>query len=136
MKSVFSYLLVVAACSFSSGAFAASQKIDSLYVDAYGDKSNPAIIFVHGGPGYDSQDFEFSTAVPLSAQGYYVVVYDQRGQGRSDLAQAPTDYSYKQYADDLKTIISQLGLTKPVLIGHSHGGPISLKFDQFYPGVA
>ena len=111
------------------------QKIDGLYVNSYGNQSDPALIFVHGGPGYDSQDFEWSTAAKLAAKGFYVVVYDQRGQGRSDVVKDPKVYSYQQYADDIKLIIGQLNLKSPTLIGHSHGGSISLRFDQIYPGV-
>ena len=136
MKLITSFSAFATAIFLSLSAYSAPSRIGGLYVNSFGDKSNPAIVFVHGGPGYDSQDFEFSTANVLAGKGFYVVVYDQRGQGRSDLAQVPTDYGYKQYADDLNLIIKTLGLTKPTLIGHSHGGPISLKFDQFYPGVA
>jgi proline iminopeptidase len=136
MKSIINFSVFAIAFILAFTAYAAPTKISGLYVNSFGDKSNPVVIFVHGGPGYDSQDFEFSTAALLASKGFFVVVYDQRGQGRSDLAQAPSDYNYKQYADDLNFIIGTLGIIKPVLIGHSHGGPISLKFDQFYPGVA
>jgi proline iminopeptidase len=112
------------------------QKIEGLYVNSYGNHSDPALIFIHGGPGYDSQDFEWTTATTLAQKGFFVVVYDQRGQGRSDILQDPSKYSYKQYADDIKLIITQLNLNKPVLIGHSHGGPIAMKFDQRFPGLA
>ena len=136
MESISRFSVLATTFLLSFSVYSAPSKINGMYVNSFGDKSNPSVIFVHGGPGYDSQDFEFSTAALLASKGFYVVVYDQRGQGRSDLAQAPSDYGYKLYADDLNLIISTLGITKPALIGHSHGGPISLKFDQFYPGVA
>lgn len=116
-------------------ARAQALKIGGMHVNAYGDPRNQPIVFVHGGPGYNSWDFEFTTARPLSEQGYYVVVYDQRGQGRSDAADSK-GFDYRQYADDLKEIIDGLKLKEPVLIGHSHGGPITIKFDEFYPHVA
>ena len=112
-----------------------TQKIHGLYVNSYGNQSDPALIFIHGGPGYDSQDFEWSTAAKLAAKGFYVVVYDQRGQGRSDVVKDSNDYTYKKYADDIKLIIEQLNLKSPTIVGHSHGGPIALKFDQIYPGI-
>jgi pimeloyl-ACP methyl ester carboxylesterase len=68
-----------------------------------------------------SQDFEWSTAAALAADGFFVVVYDQRGQGRSKPATDPKDYSYQKYADDIKILITQLNLKQPTLIGHSHG---------------
>ncbi|NNN07406.1 MAG: alpha/beta hydrolase [Elusimicrobia bacterium] len=116
-------------------AGAQARKIDGMYVNVYGDPKNQPIVFIHGGPGYNSWDFEFTTALPLSKRGYYVVVYDQRGQGRSDAADSKR-FNYRQYADDLKEIIDRLKLKNPVLIGHSHGGPIAIKFDEYYPHVA
>lgn len=116
-------------------ALAASPFIDGLYVHTYGSNTDPALIFVHGGPGFNSQDFETTTAEPLSQLGYYVVTYDERGQGRSAAA-ARSAYTYKAYADDLLLIMSSLKIKQPILIGHSHGGPISIKFDELNPGVA
>jgi len=114
---------------------AAPTRVNGLYVNTFGDSTKPALIFVHGGPGYNSADFEATTAQPLADMGYQVVVYDERGQGRNPAIPA-SEYTYKNYADDLLAIINQLGLTKPILIGHSHGGPISIQFDQIHPGVA
>jgi len=114
---------------------ASPTKINGMYVNTFGDPSKQSLIFIHGGPGYNSRDFEVSSGQALADQGYYVVVYDQRGQGRSQEVD-PEQFNYAQYADDLKTIVDTLDLNKPVLIGHSHGGAISIKFDQKYPGVA
>lgn len=54
-----------------------------IYSAAYGKASDPAVIFLHGGPGYNSLDFEVTTAQKLADQGFYVIVYDRRGEGRS-----------------------------------------------------
>lgn len=118
-----------------STACATSQKINGLYVNTFGQASDQSLIFVHGGPGFNSKDFELTTAEPLSKLGYFVVVYDERGQGRSDTSKNE-DYNYKTYADDIKTISNSLNLKSPVLIGHSHGGPISIQFEKYYPGFA
>lgn len=135
MKKFSHYLVATVVLFISASSLAVSKKIDGLYVNSYGNQSDPALIFVHGGPGYHSQDFEWSTASALAAQGFFVVVYDQRGQGRSDLANDQKDYTYQKYADDIKLIVTELKLKSPTLIGHSHGGPISLKVDQIYPGL-
>ena len=112
----------------------ATQK-PKLYVKAYGDPSKQPVLFVHGGPGHSSLDFEVTTAEKLAQRGFYVVVFDQRGQGRSDETD-PSQYSYQRYADDIKSIIDEMKLHDPILIGHSHGGPVSIAFDRAYPGVA
>jgi proline iminopeptidase len=133
MQKFFLALFVVVAVSAAHSA--AAQKIDGLYVNTFGDASKQALIFVHGGPGYNSWDFELTTAPVLAKEGFYVVVYDERGQGRSEEVEL-AQFNYKQYATDLKKIIDQLGLKKPVLLGHSHGGPISIKFEEQFPGIA
>lgn len=133
MRSLLLTLLFVAAPHFQAHALPID--VDGLYVNSFGDAKNPAVIFVHGGPGYHSYDFEFTVAEKLSEQGFFVVVYDQRGQGRSDNTDI-ANINYKSYARDLKALIDYFHLNKPALLGHSHGGPISLAFEDAYPGVA
>ena len=125
--------LIISLYLFLSVGFAGD--LSGVYLKSYGNSRNPSLIYVHGGPGFHSWDFELTTAQKLADQGYYVVVYDQRGQGRSKQAPAK-DYNYQTYADDIKSIIDQLSLKNPVLLGHSHGGPIAIRFDVKYPGVA
>lgn len=129
-------LSLIFAFFVSVPSFATPMDIRDLYVKSYGSPENPALIYVHGGPGHDSQDFEASTAQAVADEGYYVIVYDQRGQGRSRVVDDPQAYTYQRYSDDIYAIIQHYQLVKPTLLGHSHGGPISLKFDQMYPGVA
>ncbi len=112
----------------------ASTTIDGLYVNTFGDSKNQSLIFVHGGPGFHSWDFELTTAPALAKLGFYVVVFDERGQGRSQAVDLAA-YNYKQYADDIKMLIDTLKLKRPVLLGHSHGGPISIQFEKYYPNV-
>ena len=117
-------------------AYADPIRINGLYVNTFGDPTNQPLIFIHGGPGYNSFSFEASVAQKLANDGYYVVVYDQRGAGRSEPAKTLSEFTFRSYAKDLDRIIETLGLKIPILMGHSFGGPIALKFMDFYPGVA
>lgn len=128
-------LFILFSMGWLAPLFAVGAEIDGLYVNAFGSERGQPVIFIHGGPGFHSRDFEATTAEPLARLGYYVVTYDQRGQGRS----RPVDrvgYTYARYAQDLLKIIAELKLKNPVLIGHSHGGPIAIRFDELHPGVA
>jgi len=130
LKSLLAPLLVIV---LSHTAIA--KDFNGLYYNTFGKATDPAIVFIHGGPGFNSYDFEATTAGSLAQTGYFVVVFDQRGQGRSQ--KAPSEvYNYKVYADDIKALIDKLNLKNPVLIGHSHGGPIAIHFEQYFPGVA
>lgn len=71
-------LLIVSLVLFSIPIFA-----QNIYSKAYGNSKNPAIIFIHGGPSGNSNLFEGTTAKILASKGFYVIVYDRRGEGRS-----------------------------------------------------
>ena len=69
MKGILSILLL----GFS--LLAEGQKI---YYQSFGDKKDPTILFLHGGPGYNSASFEATSAQNLANAGYHVIVYDRR----------------------------------------------------------
>ncbi len=54
-----------------------------LYTRSFGNPASTPVIFLHGGPGYNSVPFEVTTAEKLSQNGFYVIIYDRRGEGRS-----------------------------------------------------
>lgn len=102
-----------------------------IYSKAYGQKENPAIIYVHGGPRGNSTLFEGTTATALAKKGYYVIVYDRRGEGRS--ADPNAKLTFEEAALDLNVLIKQYGLKKVSILGHSFGGIVSTLFTNDYP---
>lgn len=106
-------------------------KIKTLYIKTFGNKSHTPIIFLHGGPGYNCAAFEFTTAQKLSDQNYFVIVYDRRGEGRSEDTNAK--HSFDEAINDIKSIQEHFGFTKINLIGHSFGGMLAVKFAEKYP---
>jgi proline iminopeptidase len=106
-------------------------KTAQLYSKAYGESSNPAVVFLHGGPGYNSAGFEATTAQRLADSGFYVIVYDRRGEGRSIDKNAA--YNFEQTFDDLKSLYEKYGFEKAILIGHSYGGVVATLFAEKYP---
>jgi pimeloyl-ACP methyl ester carboxylesterase len=87
------------------------------------------IVILHGLLG--SSDNWKSIAKALAVQGFKVISVDLRNHGRS----AHSDVvSYHSMAMDVYELFNQLGLTEVVLIGHSVGGKVAMKFDQLYPG--
>ncbi len=132
-------LLVFSGCAHSSRQIrevaSQSQKLRGLYVTTFGSPKDPPIIFLHGGPGFNAKDFEVTTAEKLAGTGFFVVSYDQRGQGRSDAA-IRGFYNYRKYSEDLLLLIRDLKLQKPILLAHSHGGPVAMEFQENFPNVA
>jgi len=63
--------------------------------------------------------------------GFFVIVYDRRGEGRS--IDASANFTFDEAFDDLNQLIEQYGLKKVNLIGHSFGGIVSILFTKQYP---
>ncbi|KOY87275.1 alpha/beta hydrolase [bacterium 336/3] len=123
MKFIFPIILFV---FISFSAFT-----QSIYSKAFGSKSNPAVVFLHGGPGYNSSVFEATTAQRLANEGFYVIVYDRRGEGRS--ADKNAQYNYTETIADLNTLLTQYGIKKANFIGHSFGGVVASFFAEKHP---
>lgn len=82
---------------------------------------DPALLFIHG---WTCNLTNWRDQVPHFAQNHRVVAVDLRGHGESD--KPDQDYTIEGFADDVAWLIGELGLDKPVVIGHSMGGIIAL----------
>ncbi len=110
-----------------------SGKAQTLYSNSVGDPKNPAIVFMHGGPGYNPVSFELAVAPNLAALGYYVITFDQRGCGRSKKDSIPDHYKFNKANEDINTILKKYNVTQAVFIGHSWGGTEAIKFAESFP---
>ena len=108
-----------------------SVSAQTIYSKAFGDPSNEPLIYLHGGPGYNSIGFEITTAEKLSENGFFVVVYDRRGEGRSSDENAK--FTFEETFDDLDAIYSKFNLEDATLIGHSFGGVVGTLYAEEYP---
>jgi pimeloyl-ACP methyl ester carboxylesterase len=90
------------------------------YEEAEGD--DPPVLLIHG-IGCDHTTFapQFEH---FARRGHRVVAVDLRGHGKSD--KPHHSYTMQLFADDLAWMCAQLGLEKPVVIGHSMGGVVAL----------
>ncbi len=91
-----------------------------LHVEESGDQSAPVtVVFSHG---FTAQLGEFLLQRDALASRARVVLYDQRGHGRSPLGD-PKHATFDQLGQDLADVLEQRGGTGPVvLVGHSMGG--------------
>lgn len=122
MKAVITSLIFMVAISVSG---------QSLYTKSFGDKNNEALIFLHGGPGYNCANFEATTAQKLADEGFYVIVYDRRGEGRSIDNKAK--FTFQQTFEDLNSVYKKYDLKTATLIGHSFGGVVATLYAEKYP---
>ncbi|WP_370459267.1 alpha/beta fold hydrolase [Cupriavidus sp. SW-Y-13] len=90
----------------------------------------PPILLVHGLSG-QLENFGYGMIAPLS-RDHRVIAVDRPGAGWSTRpAGAPADL--KAQADTLAALIDKLGLERPLVVGHSLGGAISLALATYHP---
>ena len=80
--------------------------------------SGQPIVFHHGWP-LSADDWDGQMLFFL-AQGYRVIAHDRRGHGRSTQTDLGNDMD--TYADDVSQLVTHLGLTGAIHVGHSTGG--------------
>lgn len=103
----------------------------NLYIKTYGNEKNEPLIFIHGGPSGNATLFEGTTAQKLADQGFYVIAYDRRGEGRS--ADPDAKFTYEEAFQDLNSIYAKYHLKKAVLLSHSFGGLVATLYTNKYP---
>jgi pimeloyl-ACP methyl ester carboxylesterase len=69
----------------------------------------------------------------LERSGHRVIAYDARGHGRSDPAQAPSEYRYADLAADLEAVLDSFEVPRAVLAGASMGAHTLLAFALAHP---
>ncbi|MEM8996643.1 MAG: alpha/beta fold hydrolase, partial [Acidobacteriota bacterium] len=84
--------------------------------------SSAAILFVHGLGGSAEQWAPALASLPESWRG---VALDLPGHGRSD---GPAELEIDDFADALGAVIDGLGLRRAVVVAHSFGGTVALRY--------
>ncbi|MGW1378751.1 alpha/beta fold hydrolase [Streptomyces sp. NPDC002446] len=86
----------------------------------------PAVVCLHGLVMDNLSSFYCTLAGPLSHAGHEVLLYDQRGHGRSE--RPPTGYDRDTAVADLGALLAALAPDRgPVhLVGNSYGGALAL----------
>lgn len=94
-----------------------------------GPEGAPKLVFLHGVMGFAANWRRIAKAFE---DRFQVLVFDQRGHGRSFHAEAG-HYLPRDYAQDLAGILDELGWEQINLVGHSMGGRVALQFVSEFP---
>jgi pimeloyl-ACP methyl ester carboxylesterase len=98
---------------------------------AYEDSgSGPAVVLVHG---WCCDRSYMAPQAEHFRPAHRVLTVDLRGHGASDKPEQ--EYTIRGFADDVAWLCGELGITRPVVIGHSMGGATALALAAGHPGV-
>ena len=89
------------------------------------------VLFLHGGPGYNSYSFEKTVGAQLESR-MRMIYLDERGSGRSERP-ANGDYAMSTLVQDVEALRQKLGVARLTLMGHSFGATIALEYAARYP---
>jgi proline iminopeptidase len=101
-----------------------------LYYRRIGE-GRPAIVYLHGGPG---QNFNGGgpEMEPLAASRS-LVLYDQRGAGRSEVVSDPERLTVGHHVRDLEALRQHFGFRRMVLVGLSWGSGLAVSYAAAHP---
>ncbi|MDW8255365.1 MAG: alpha/beta hydrolase [Chloroflexota bacterium] len=96
----------------------------ALAVQEWGNRSGPAILFIHG--SWQSHlSWVRQVEDPALLREFRLVTFDLRGHGASDKPVGDAFYKpAKPWADDVAAIIAALDLRRPTVVAWSYGGRV------------
>ncbi|HTO70214.1 MAG TPA: alpha/beta hydrolase [Myxococcota bacterium] len=87
------------------------------------------LLFLHGF-GNDAHVWDW--VAPAVAPHYRVVALDHRGHGQSD-RDPEARYDHETMARDVASALESLGAERAVIVGHSLGGRVAMRFAGLWP---
>tara|TARA_Y100000768_G_C23928015_1_gene658562 strand:+ start:178 stop:1350 length:1173 start_codon:yes stop_codon:yes gene_type:complete len=100
------------------------------------DVTKPTVVYVDGGPGATSHNYH--KLYDDLAKEFNILFFDQRGFvcSRPDskaIQDDPNFYSVENSARDIEEIRKELGIERIIILGHSFGATIGLKYAELFP---
>ena len=104
--------------------------IHELYYELCGNPKGQPVVFLHGGPG--------GGLIPeyrrfFNPELYHVVLFDQRGSGKSTPHACLEDNTTWHLVSDIEHLREQLGIESWMVFGGSWGSTLSLAYAETHP---
>ncbi|MBX9671126.1 MAG: prolyl aminopeptidase [Candidatus Obscuribacterales bacterium] len=116
---------------FNSGMLKVSD-VHEIYFEESGNPNGKPVVFVHGGPGGGtdaSQRCFFNPAV------YRIVLFDQRGCGKSKPYASLVDNTTWHLVEDMEKLRKHLSIDKWQVFGGSWGSTLAIAYAETHPAV-
>ncbi len=104
--------------------------LHTLYVEECGNPSGIPVVFLHGGPGAGCT---VNHRRYFDAERYRIVLFDQRGCGRSTPHASLEDNTTWDLVADIERIREHLGIEKWLVFGGSWGSTLALAYAETHP---
>lgn len=114
---------------YSTGMLPVSD-LHTLYFEQVGNPDGKPIVFLHGGPGGGCEAFYRQYFDP---QKWRVVLFEQRGCGRSTPHAELRENTTWDLVNDIEKLRSHLGIDRWAVFGGSWGSTLALAYSQTHP---
>lgn len=105
-------------------------EIHTLYLEEVGNPQGIPALFLHGGPGAGCEPYHRRFFDP---ERYRLVLFDQRGAGRSTPHAELRNNTTWDLVADIERIREHLGIDRWLLFGGSWGSTLALAYAQTHP---
>jgi proline iminopeptidase len=102
-----------------------------MYYEQSGNARGVPVVFLHGGPGAGASAVHRQFFDP---KFYRIVVFDQRGAGRSLPLGSLQDNTTPNLIDDMERLRKKLGIERWLVFGGSWGSTLALAYAEHHPG--
>jgi len=104
--------------------------LHEMYWETSGNPEGIPVVFLHGGPGAGSSPKHRRFFDPAA---YRIVVYDQRGAGRSTPLGELRNNTTPHLVSDLERLREHLGIERWLVFGGSWGSTLALAYAETHP---
>jgi pimeloyl-ACP methyl ester carboxylesterase len=110
------------------------QSLEMAYMDVKPKTPNGETAVLLHGKNFCAATWE-ATIKALVDAGYRVIAPDQIGFCKSSKPKT-YQYTFQQLAENTRALVRSLGVERPILIGHSTGGMLAIRWALTFPGDA
>ncbi len=104
--------------------------VHTLYFEQSGNPNGKPVVFLHGGPGGGTDPKQRRFFDPAR---YRIVLFDQRGCGKSTPHASLEDNTTWHLVSDIETLREHLGIDRWQVFGGSWGSTLALAYAQKHP---
>jgi proline iminopeptidase len=101
-----------------------------LWVAEYGNPNGLPVVFLHGGPGAGCESYHPRFFDPNK---YRIILFDQRGSGRSKPHASLNENTTQHVIEDIETLRKHLKINQWVVFGGSWGSTLGLAYTEAHP---